>query len=73
VHAPHLDDFLVARAGQFHLIDLGNGRTRIEGTTWYEHRLWPESYWKWWSDFIIHRIHGRVLEHVKHLSEPSDR
>jgi hypothetical protein len=69
---PHLDDFLVARRGQFKLIELPNGRTRIEGTTWYEHRLWPESYWRLWSDLIIHRIHGRVLEHVKGLAEKSN-
>ncbi len=71
IHPPHLDNFLVAHAGEFKLIDLGNGRTRIEGTTWYEHRMWPQTYWRWWSDYIIHRIHRRVLEHVKMLSEQS--
>jgi hypothetical protein len=69
---PHLDDFLVAHRGEFQLIALPDGRTRIEGTTWYEHRLWPESYWRLWSDLIIHRIHRRVLEHVKTLAERSE-
>lgn len=69
VHPPHLDDFLVSRGGQFRLIELPNGRTRLEGTTWYRHTLWPQTYWRWWSDFIIHRIHRRVLEHVETLSE----
>lgn len=69
VHPPHLDNFLVSRGGQFRLIELSGGRTRLEGTTWYRHTLWPETYWRWWSDFIIHRIHRRVLEHVKELSE----
>lgn len=27
------------------------------------------TYWKLWSDHIIHRIHLRVLSHVKNLSE----
>lgn len=66
---PHLEDLLKSHGGQFRLIDLGGGRTRVEGTTWYEHGLWPEAYWSWWSDYVIHRIHGRVLEHVKALSE----
>ena len=70
---PHLDNFLISHGGQFELVALPGGRTRIEGTTWYEHRMWPRAYWGWWSDFLIHRIHTRVLEHVKRLSEASAR
>jgi uncharacterized membrane protein YhaH (DUF805 family) len=69
IHPPHLDGFLESRAGQFHLIPLPDGRTQLEGTTWYYHHLWPATYWRWWSDYIIHTIHGRVLQHVKRLSE----
>jgi hypothetical protein len=69
VRAPHLDNFLVSRGGQFELTPLPGGRTRLAGTTWYEHRMWPQTYWRWWSDFLIHRIHGRVLKHVRDLSE----
>jgi hypothetical protein len=54
------------------LIPLDAGRrTRLKGTTWYRHHLWPAAYWRLWSDQIIHRIHTRVLEHVKALSEAS--
>ena len=69
VHPPHLDHFLVSHAGQFRLTPLPGGRTRLEGTTWYRHHMWPAAYWQLWSDFIIHRIHLRVLNHVKALSE----
>lgn len=69
IHPPHLDNFLVSRAGQFRLEPLSDGRTMMEGTTWYHHGLWPAEYWRWWSDAIIHRIHLRVLRHVKALSE----
>jgi len=65
----HLDGFLESRAGQFQLTPLAGGRTRLEGTTWYYHHMWPATYWRWWSDYIIHAIHLRVLHHVKHLSE----
>ncbi len=68
---PHLHGFLVSQAGQFLLEPLAGGRTRLEGTTWYQHHLWPASYWSQWSDYIIHRIHLRVLEHVKQLAESS--
>lgn len=65
VHAPHLDHFLVSREGQFLLTPLAGGRTRLIGTTWYENRMWPADYWRRWSDWIIHRIHQRVLDHIK--------
>lgn len=69
VHPPHLDGFLVSRQGQFLLTPLPGGRTRLEGTTWYHHTMWPANYWRLWSDHIIHTIHLRVLDHVKELSE----
>ena len=71
VRPPHVDGFLTSDGGQFRLVPLPGGRTRLEGTTWYRHRLWPATYWRMWSDAIIHRIHGRVLEHVKRLTEAS--
>ncbi len=73
VHPPHLDHYLLSREGQFRLERLADGRTRLEGTTWYTNRMWPAPYWGLWSDFIIHRIHGRVLAHIRDLAEgPSD-
>jgi uncharacterized membrane protein YhaH (DUF805 family) len=69
IHPPHLEGFLVSRRGQFALRPLPDGRTEVTGTTWYQHHLWPAGYWRMWSDAIIHRIHLRVLDHVRQLSE----
>ena len=69
IHPPHLDHYLVSRRGQFHLIPLPGGRTRLEGTTWYTNHMWPAAYWQLWSDPIIHQIHQRVLEHIKRQVE----
>jgi uncharacterized membrane protein YhaH (DUF805 family) len=69
IHPKHLDNFLVSRQGQFLLVPLPGGRTHLEGTTWYTHNLWPAAYWQVWSDFIIHRIHERVLVHIKRVAE----
>lgn len=65
----HLHGYLVSKRGQFRLTRLANGSTLLEGTTWYQHGLWPAAYWRWWSDAIIHRIHLRVLNHVGMLAE----
>jgi len=66
---PHLDGYFVSEHGQFKLTLLPNGHTRLEGTTWYRDHLWPEAYWRPWSDYIIHRIHLRVLNFIKSESE----
>jgi hypothetical protein len=65
----HLHGYLISKQGQFLLTPLPNGHTLLEGTTWYQHGLWPETYWTIWSQAIIHRIHMRVLTHIKNLSE----
>ena len=65
VHPPHLDGYLVSRQGEFRLERLDDGRTRLVGSTWYTNRMWPAAYWYLWSDAIIHRIHERVLNHIR--------
>lgn len=70
LHAPHLHGHMVSKKGQFRLSE-SHGRTLLEGTTWYTHRISPEFYWGLVSDEIIHRIHFRVLNHIKnHTEEP---
>lgn len=69
IDAPHLHDYFVSKKGQFKLTELKNGKTLLEGTTWYYHNIKPAFYWKIWSDLIIHKIHNRVLIHIKKNSE----
>ncbi|MGB0717599.1 MAG: SRPBCC family protein, partial [Phycisphaerae bacterium] len=71
VHPPHLDGSFVSTSGQFKLRQLEDGRTELEGTTWYRHEMRPSWYWNLWTDFAIHTIHLRVLEHVKLHAESS--
>jgi hypothetical protein len=65
VAPPHLDGYLRAKRGEFRFVDVGDGRTRLEGSTWYEIEVGPEAYWQVFSDALIHRIHQRVLDHIK--------
>ncbi len=70
VHPPHLEHHaLASRRGEFRLIPLPGNRTRLEGRTWYTFEMFPQGYWTLWSAMSIHRIHLRVLNHIKHLSE----
>ena len=54
----------MSRRGEFRLIELDDGRTRLEGSTWYQLDMAPQPYWVLWSDALIHSIHERVLEHI---------
>lgn len=69
IDAPHLHDYFVSKKGQFKLIAMPNNKTLLEGTTWYYHNIKPAIYWRLWSDYIIHKIHIRVLNHIKFNSE----
>ncbi len=69
IHPAHLHGYFVSKKGRFVLTSLTNGHTLVEGTSWYQHGLEPGPYWRWWSDAIIHRIHRRILNHIKDLSE----
>jgi hypothetical protein len=69
VSAPHLDGYFRSRRGEFRLVALANGHTRLEGSTWYEMKLQPAAYWVLYGDAIIHRIHLQVLQQIKATSE----
>lgn len=69
IHPAHLHGYFASRQGQFELTPLSGGRTLLTGTTWYSQDLWPQMYWTLWSDAIVHRIHRRVLNHIRALAE----
>jgi hypothetical protein len=66
--APHLHGHMVSKKGQFRLSER-DGKVLLEGTTWYTHSISTEFYWGLVSDEIIHRIHLRVLNHIKMQTE----
>ena len=68
VHAPHLHSHMVSKRGQFRL-ERRDHQVLLEGTTWYRHSISPQFYWGVVSDEIIHRIHLRVLNHIKRHTE----
>jgi len=67
----HIHGYWVSKQGQFKLTKLPNGHTLLEGTTWYFNKIKPGAYWTLWSDYIVHKIHNRVLQHIKVNAEKS--
>jgi hypothetical protein len=62
---------MTSHAGEFDLLPLPGGRTRLVGTTHYTLSIYPEIYWTPFAESLLHAIHLRVLDHIKALSEPS--
>lgn len=69
VNAPHVEGYLRSVGGEFRLVALPGGRTRLEGTTHYTMAIEPEIYWRGYAELLLHGIHERVLRHIKALSE----
>lgn len=73
IHPPHLDLSFRSVRGEFELVELPDGGTRLVGRTWYNLDIRPHAYWTIWSDWLVHRIHLRVLRHIKQLAEAQPR
>lgn len=69
VYAPHVDGFFRSTRGEFRLVPLAGGRTRLEGSTWYALDIHPLGYWAPITESLLHAIHRRVLEQVKRQAE----
>lgn len=67
-HAKHLKNYMVSHHGEFRIQQNG-ASTILQGTTWYTDSISPQWYWGPVSDYIIHRIHARVLTHIKTITE----
>ena len=70
IDAPHLHGYFNSQRGEFRLTELPGGRTLLAGTTWYVSHIEPDIYWRLWSDYLVHTIHRRVLNHIKAAAEP---
>jgi hypothetical protein len=73
VRPPHLDGYFRPRRGEFDLVALDGGGTRLEGHSWYELDVAPEGYWQLVADAFVHRVHRRVLEHIRRSAEAGGR
>ena len=72
VNPPHLDGYFRATHGEFRLIPLPGGRTRLEGRTQYVVSLFPQAYWTLPTGRLVAAIHERVLRHIKAIAEEEE-
>ena len=73
IHPPHLNGSFRSLKGEFRLFLLPDGKTKLEGRTWYQVQIYPLAYWTIWTDAVLHRIHGRVLRHIQSTAEMASK
>jgi hypothetical protein len=66
---PELKYFVKSKRGEFRLIPLPNGSTRLEGSSWLSVDIHPIGYWRLFIEPIVHSIHKRVFRHIKQQAE----
>ncbi|NME68523.1 SRPBCC family protein [Flammeovirga aprica] len=71
IQPPHLNGYFLSKKGEFNLEAIGKNKTKLSGTTWYTLNIKPVIYWEIWTNYILHRIHERVLNHIKQKTENS--
>ena len=66
---PEIIGHIIMDKGQFRLEDMGDGRTKLIGTSWYTLLVHPVWYYNTWAVSITRNVHMRVMKHIKVLSE----
>lgn len=69
MHPPHVNGYFKSYKGQFRLRRTGNNVTLLEATNWYKIDIYPQFYWQPWVNAVVHKVHNRVLKHIKSESE----
>lgn len=72
VHAPHEHGYFDVEWGEFQLVDLGKGQTKLIGTSQYRFNLFPGWYWSLINDTVVEQIHARVMNEIKRRVEAAN-
>ncbi|PIF46561.1 hypothetical protein CLU96_3599 [Chryseobacterium sp. 52] len=67
--ARHLHDYFIVDYGEISLQKLSENKTKIIAKTQYSYKIAPKWYWKKWSNYILDRMQGQVLNSIKQQSE----
>lgn len=69
IRPTHLDGYFASKKGSFQLVSLGKNETLLIGRTWFQNKFGPTAYWNVWIHWILHKIHYRVLDHIRNTVE----
>lgn len=69
IDAKHLHDYFIVDYGEISLEKLSENKTKITAKTQYSYKIAPKWYWKKWSNYILDKMQGHVLNSIKNQSE----
>ena len=70
INTPHSHDkFFKIHTGKFEITALNNNQCLLRATTDFSYRFAPNWYWKWWSTYLMNKMHVHVLEVIKENTE----
>ncbi|WP_108929717.1 hypothetical protein [Leptospira johnsonii] len=69
IRPTHLSGYFASKKGSFQLVSLGKNETLLIGRTWFQNKFGPTTYWNVWIHWILHKIHYRVLDHIRNSVE----
>lgn len=70
VHTPHTNDkYFKLHYGEFEIKAIDKNKSVLVATSNFSYRFSPDFYWKWWSCYLMNKMHNHVLEDIKLKSE----
>jgi hypothetical protein len=69
IDTAHLHNTYQGLEGGFRLVRQPNGDTLLIGESRYLLSIAPNFYWNLWTEYIVHQVHQRILEHIKVQAE----
>ncbi|WP_153393993.1 hypothetical protein [Chryseobacterium vaccae] len=69
IDAKHLHDYFIVDYGEISLEKLSENKTKITAKTQYSYKIAPQWYWKKWSNYILDKMQGHVLNSIKNQSD----
>ncbi|KPE52872.1 hypothetical protein [Chryseobacterium indologenes] len=69
IDAKHLHEYFIVNYGEISLEKLSENKTKITAKTQYSYKIAPKWYWKKWSNYILDKMQGHVLNSIKNQTE----
>ena len=70
INTPHSSDkFFKIHTGRFEIKALNDNQCLLTAKTDFSYKFAPNWYWKWWSTYLMNKMHVHVLDVIKENAE----
>lgn len=73
IHTPHSHDkYFKLHYGEFEINTIDGSKCILKARSNFSYKFSPDFYWKWWSCYLINKMHMHVLEDIKKIAEKTN-